>query len=131
MKRTLILLSVCLFTLNLFSQLTPELKLRYEDKVKHYENMQKAGVVLFLTGPVPTVIGIILIKNGMNNPDFGLFLKEFITGDIVTIIGAAMIAGGLVFKINGKRKAAEYQKKLELSIGDNSTFKGISITYWF
>jgi hypothetical protein len=112
----------------------------YERKIHTYTKMNTCGWVMILTGGGMALGGGILlatlsdnpgVNTGSGNSNEDLKASE---GSFLITVGIGMVAGGLVFKSIGSRKALYYKNKLKnLSMGViyGPDKRGLMLTYRF
>jgi hypothetical protein len=132
----LIVLGIGMMINTLFAQ--KDYRQLYERKVHSYTKMNTIGWVMIGTGGGMTLGGGILMASLSDSPSSnpGYFnsneeLKATEASYLITI-GIGMIAGGLVFKSIGARKALYYKNKLKnLSMGIvcGPDKRGLKLTY--
>jgi archaellum biogenesis protein FlaJ (TadC family) len=124
MKTLLMIFTFSLLTVGLFGQLTPQQKLVYKQKVASYQDSEKSGKTLAGFGCAMGIAGLIFIGTSDEIPNR--------TAGITLLSGgAAMAITGFIISSASKRKAIEYQERLNLGMIYNKECKGLSLTYRF
>jgi len=138
MKHSIILLTVLIFPLFVFSQDTIQNNNLeyYQHRFEHFDQMKRNGNVLIGVGSVASVAGMtIYLKNwslySYNDEEEA---GKMITAVILMVIGEAALAGGITMSAIGKAKSDQYRRLIETdknTLSLHMTNNGLTLRFRF